>query len=147
VEVPRPEFAFTVFALMDRMDIIGPSNAGVLRRFPIRSGTVEGPGIRGELLPGGADWQTLRPDGGLLLEAKYSFRTDDGVLVQVYNRGLAWLPGATSWPGPHPPTRTSAQFIAPDGKYDWLNRYVFVSSIDVPPEPIDRVWIHFFKLL
>jgi hypothetical protein len=147
MQIPKPEFAFTIFCLMDPIESIGPSNDGHLLRFPIRSGTIEGPGIKGEVLSGGADWQTVRPDGGLVLEAKYSFRTDDGVLVQVYNRGIAWLPGAGSWDGPSPPTRTAARFLAPTGKYDWLNKYTFVSSVDVPPEPIDRVWIHFFKLL
>ena len=39
-------------------------------------------------MPGGADWQILRPDGAADLEARYTIQTDDGALIYVVSRGV-----------------------------------------------------------
>ena len=39
-------------------------------------------------MPGGADWQYVRGDGVIELEARYSIRTADGTEIAVTNRGL-----------------------------------------------------------
>ena len=38
--------------------------------------------------PGGADWQVVRPDGVLAIEAKYTLEASDGALIMVTNRGM-----------------------------------------------------------
>ena len=47
-----------------------------------------GPKIKGKVLRGGADWQTVREDGTADLVAKYSLMTDDGVIIFVENSGI-----------------------------------------------------------
>ena len=44
--------------------------------------------MQGRILPGGADWQILRPDGTADLEARYTIQTGDGALIYVVNRGV-----------------------------------------------------------
>ncbi|MEQ9121540.1 MAG: DUF3237 domain-containing protein, partial [Alphaproteobacteria bacterium] len=51
-------------------------------------GWFDGPNMSGEVLPGGSDWQLVRPDGVVSLESRYMLRTGDGALVYVQNRGV-----------------------------------------------------------
>ena len=60
---------------------------GVRRRLvPITGGTVSG-AHSGIVLPGGADWQEMRSDGGLDIAARYVLDLGEG-LVEVDSRGL-----------------------------------------------------------
>ena len=85
---PGFEFVFELNATLDPAIAIGETPHGVRRMVPITGGRFEGPAIRGSVLPGGADWQVVRGDGANELEALYLLRTDDGVVIQVRNRGL-----------------------------------------------------------
>ncbi len=97
--------------------------------WPIIGGRFEGKGIRGEVLAGGGDFPVVRPDGVEVVDALYRLKTDDGVQIIIHNVGLAY-PGAR--PGDEP-YRLNPQFIAPVGKYDWLNRSIFVATlVEVP---------------
>jgi hypothetical protein len=61
--------------------------AGQLRRcIPLGDGTVEGD-YRGIILPGGADWQTIGPDGRLEIAARYVLELEQG-RVEVRSEGL-----------------------------------------------------------
>jgi phage tail protein X len=51
--------------------------------------------LRGTVLPGGADWQIVRPDGVTELQAHYILHTHDRALIQVRNRGLRHGPADT----------------------------------------------------
>ncbi|MBQ0961687.1 DUF3237 domain-containing protein [Ideonella sp. 4Y11] len=66
----------------------GPAKHGERRYVPLLGGTVEGPELSGEILPGGVDWQVLRADGVLEIAAHYVIRTPDGALVEVQSDGL-----------------------------------------------------------
>jgi hypothetical protein len=55
---------------------------------PILGGQLSGPGLSGKVLPGGADWQTLRPDGVTLLQARYTVQMGDGQVVGIINTGV-----------------------------------------------------------
>ena len=55
----------------------GEIGHGTRRGVPITGGRVFG-GLSGTILPFGADFQILRPDGMAELEAKYCFKLDDG---------------------------------------------------------------------
>jgi hypothetical protein len=66
---------------------LGSSLRGRRRVIPIVGGTLEGERIRGEILPGGADWQNVYPDGMAQLEARYMVRLSDGALIDVANFG------------------------------------------------------------
>lgn len=67
---------------------IGETGAGLRRVVPILGGSVEGPRLNGRIVPGGADFQVLRADGVMELEAKYVLEATSGALVYVVNRGL-----------------------------------------------------------
>ena len=97
--------------------------------WPIIGGRFEGKGIRGTVIPGGGDFPVVRPDGVEVVDALYRIRTDDGVTIIIHNVGLTY-PGAK--PGDER-YRLTPQYIAPVGKYDWLNRSIFVATLtDVP---------------
>ncbi len=62
---------------------------GSRRYVPLSGGTFVGRGgLRGVVLPGGSDWQRVRPDGSLEIEAHYALRTDDGSGIEVHSGGI-----------------------------------------------------------
>lgn len=85
---PKLGFAFEVRALIAAPIDLGVTRNGHRRIIPILGGTFEGSGLRGTILPGGADWQVIHSDGAADLEARYTLKADDGALVQVLNRGM-----------------------------------------------------------
>jgi Protein of unknown function (DUF3237) len=67
---------------------LGEFGGGRRRVIPIVGGRLFGPDLSGVVLPGGADWQTLRADGVTLLQARYTIRMDDGQVLGVTNTGV-----------------------------------------------------------
>ena len=67
---------------------IGDLPGGRRRVVPIAGGRADGPLLAGEILPGGADWQLVAPDGSAAIEARYTVRTSDGSLILVHSRGM-----------------------------------------------------------
>jgi hypothetical protein len=67
---------------------LGQTPVGHRRVINIVGGEFSGERLAGAVLPGGADWQIIRPDGVAMLDARYTLRTDDGALVQVTSQGL-----------------------------------------------------------
>ena len=79
-------------ALVGPLTVIGVTPDGERRVVPILGGTVEGEGayrqrLRGEVVPGGADWQFHRTDGVLDLDVHYLLRLSDDALVEVRGNG------------------------------------------------------------
>jgi hypothetical protein len=142
VEAPRTELALELHVTIGERVEIGPSDDGVRQFIPITGGRFIGEGIRGEVMPGGADWQLRRPDGVLEVLALYSIRTNDGAVIVVDNRGII-VPADGERPGY---ARTRPVFHAPQGRYDWLNKQVFVGSITGAPEG-GAVIIRVFRVL
>jgi hypothetical protein len=88
---PVLEFAFEV-----RVDIaphlrIGRSADEDLSFTPITGGTVDGPLLRGKVLPGGGDWAVER-SGTAQLEARYLLQAEDGAVIDILNRGYYRAP-------------------------------------------------------
>ena len=109
-------------------DIVGKSELGYFRSIPITGGTVSGK-VSGKILPGGFDWNTCYggqtdQDSTLKnMEARYLIQTDDGVILAIHNRVFEDLTK---------PRRTvvcTPFFIAPSGKYQWLNTGVKVGIL------------------
>jgi hypothetical protein len=68
---------------------LGPVPLGERRCVAITGGRFEADdGWRGEVLPGGADWQLLRADGVLEVDARYLLQDTQGARVQVASQGL-----------------------------------------------------------
>lgn len=93
--------------------------------FPIVGGRFEGPDIRGEVIPGGGDFPLKRPDGVIVIDALYRLRTDDGTTIIIHNKGLIY----PTDDGSMGTIRLVPEFIAPAGKYDWLNKSIFLSTL------------------
>jgi hypothetical protein len=85
--VPGLEPAFDVEVRLGPLADYGPTRAGHRRVIPVVGGTVTG-GIEGEILPGGADWQTVRDDGTIDIDGRYSIRTTAGELIYLQVRGV-----------------------------------------------------------
>jgi hypothetical protein len=73
------------------LEVAAPTELGTVagqarRQVAITGGSVRG-GYRGEVLPGGSDWQTVRPDGTLDIDARHILVLEEG-LVEVESRGL-----------------------------------------------------------
>jgi hypothetical protein len=83
---PRLEFLMTLAVDVGDVVSMGPGPLGERRVVPIFGGTFEGPDMRGEVLPG-ADWQIVRRDGVLDLDARYGLREQGGGLVRVLSQG------------------------------------------------------------
>jgi len=86
--IPTLEFAFHVEARLGPLEDHGLTRAGHRRIIPVVGGTISGPDLDAEILAGGADWQILRADGAVDVEARYSARTGDGELLYLTSRGV-----------------------------------------------------------
>lgn len=128
---PTLELALTAYVQIDKLEAIGEIPGGQGRIIPITSGDFEGPRIRGKVVPGGADWQTVRPDGVTELRAHYGLRTSDGALIQVQNYVLARNDAAEGQAAKRV-LRGVITFTAPKGPHDWLNKTEFVSTLNEP---------------
>jgi hypothetical protein len=67
---------------------LGQTARGHRRIVDILGGEATGPRFAGEILPGGADWQVVRPDGTIEVVARYTIKAGSGALVYVQNDGL-----------------------------------------------------------
>ena len=113
---------------------VGSTPRGIRRIFNVKGGTIEGPKIRGKVLPTGADWVIIRPDKVAELDVRAILQTDDNEIIYTYYRGIL---NATSEvydmiqkgedvdPSEYY-FRTTPYFETSSEKYGWLNRIVAV---------------------
>ncbi len=114
----------------------GQTPIGTRRVINILGGTVSGPGITGRILPGGADWQFIRPDGVADISARYTIEMASGALVLVNSDGVRHGPpdviarlaaGEDVDPSLYY-FRTAMRFEAAMGSdVDWLNRIIAIA--------------------
>ena len=95
---------------------------GTRRLIPILGGEVSGPRLRGKVLPGGADFQTVRPDGVIDLHARYILQLKDEALVYVENSGFRHGAADSVY------FCTAARFECAAGPHDWLTRHIIVAQ-------------------
>jgi hypothetical protein len=154
MEIPAPGLALVcdIEAEVGPIQDLGPMPHGRRRIISITGGKVQGR-IAGMVVPGGADWQHVRPDGVLELVARYAIRTSDGVDIAVTNTGMRRaapeIMAALSRGEIVDPKlvyfRTVPSFEAPtDSAYAWLNGSIFVGSAQRRP---DSVHIRVFEVL
>lgn len=133
---PTLTFLFHAEIRLGTVDEIGPTGLGRRRVIPIIGGAFQGERLAGEVLPGGADWQLVRPDGVALLDARYTLRTGDGALIYVSNQGirrgppdvLAALARGEAVEGTRYYFRTTPHFETSAPAYLWLNDLIAVAS-------------------
>lgn len=86
------KYVFSLSITIGAPIVAGDFGHGVRRIIPILGGAVRGDDISGTILPCGADFQVIRPNGFTELEAKYSFETDDGAVIYIENVGIRFGP-------------------------------------------------------
>ena len=130
---------------------LGQVPQGRRRIVAINGGTFEGSGIKGKILPGGADWQIVRADGFTELDTRYTLQTDKGELVYVQNAGMRHaapdvmkrlLAGETV----DPATvyfRTVPKFETSAPDLQWLARSIFIGMGERYPT---EVVVRFYRL-
>jgi Protein of unknown function (DUF3237) len=146
---PTLEYAFTATVTLAPPVEQGSVDGGRKRFIAITGGTVEGPMLRGSVLPGGGDWQTILPGGLTRVEAHYFLKADDGTVIEITNPGVRTAsPEVTEHLAKGDVVdpsayyfRTTPQFEVAPGKHDWLRRSAFVARGIRRP---DRVEIDFY---
>lgn len=131
---------------------LGDTQYGRRRIIPVVSGTLEGPELKATIQSGGADWQFIRNDGVIELEAKYWIETDDDVTISVRNNGLRHaapevMERLNNGEVVDPSLvyfRSVLSFEAPQGPYEWLNRNIFVANLARLP---DRVQMSVYQII
>jgi hypothetical protein len=152
VSIPQLEFIFAAHVTVDKPLDLGDVGKGGRRIVPITGGEFSGPQIRGQVLPGGADWQVLRHDGVAELEARYTLRTDDGALIYVRNLGLRHGPpdviAALAAGQPVEPSsyyfRGATFFETSDVRYAWITKNIVVWVGEREPAAVK---LRFYQLL
>src|SRR3954467_1026441 len=148
----QTKFVFTITAHIGGVTSAGDIGPGGRRIIPIIGGEVRGPDIKGKVCAFGADFQIIRPNELIELEAKYAFETDDGATVYVENRGIRFGPlellqrlkrGEPVYPKLIY-FRTVPRFETGAAKYRWLMENIFVGSA---ARHADRVVIDVHQVL
>ena len=144
----RSEFLFEMAIEVQKPLSTGATPAGDRRIVNIRGGRFEGPKLRGEVLPSGADWIRAEPGGRLRLDVRAALRTDDGAVIYVQYQGVRHGPPETirrldAGEAVDPSEyyfRTLLTFETGDPRYDWLNGTVAVGvGKRLPDGPVYRV--------
>ncbi len=114
--------------------VVGQGPLGTRLIYYITGGTIKGPKLSGEVLPGPADWLLVRPDGAAQLDVRVTIRTDDGQLIYVQYRGISLIApevrqriskGESIDPSEYY-FRTTPIFETGAEKYRWLNQVISV---------------------
>jgi Protein of unknown function (DUF3237) len=149
--VLETRYVFTITARIGEVTNAGDIGSGVRRIIPILGGEVHG-AVNGKVCAFGADFQIIRPNELIELEAKYAFETDDGAVVYVENRGIRFGPlellERLKRGEPVDPNliyfRTVPKFETGSAAHRWLMEHIFVASAARHP---DRVVIDVHQVL
>lgn len=150
--VPGLAFAFEVNAQIGAALDVGETSRGHRKIIPITGGTLHGPGIEGRILPGGADWQIVRPDGVVEVSARYTAEIAGRGLLYIVNEGIrratpeimARLNAGESLDESLYYFRTAPRFETAIQEYAWLMESIFVGTARRNP---NYVRVRFWKVL
>lgn len=116
---------------------LGSQPAGQRRVIVFSGGTFTGrDGLAGVVAAGGADWQTLRPDGVLDIDAHYSLVTEQGEHIEVRSTGVRdAVPDVARRIAAGEPVdpseyyfRTHIRLTTSAPRLEWMNRIIAVSN-------------------
>lgn len=123
---------------------------GGRRSVAFEGGTFEGrDGLSGMVLDGGVDWQTVRPDGVLEIDAHYALRTDADEAVEVRSQGVRKASESVAQrlargepvdPGEYY-FRTLVRLFTGAPRLQWLNDLIAVSTGDRERSTV-RIHVH-----
>jgi hypothetical protein len=125
---PRTQLVWHAAVEVAPRESLGPCPMGERWIVPIIGGAFWGePGFdafSGRVRAGGADRQLLRPDGAKELRAEYEMETTDGTVVTVCNQVIV-----DELVQPMRYAMSRIQVTAPEGAHDWMNRRLFVGTL------------------
>jgi len=149
-EPPRLEFLCAVHVVMSEPVDIGCVTAGRRLVTVAEHGRLEGPRLRGRILPGLNTTMLLRPDSIVETEGHLLIEMDDGERVRGLVSGLRWMsaegehelaegrPYDPSWLHSRSMMRFEA---AMDGPYAWLTRDFYLVKATRMVDGVDAtVW-------
>lgn len=136
---PELEFVCELKVSTEKAMILGQTTHGERRIIPITGGTFDGPLLKGTVLNGGADYQYFTQNSNgesrTEIEAIYTVKTDDGVLIHIRNVGLVSRTkeqneaqkAGTPIDFSKIYFRAAPKFDAPtESKYNWMNNAIFI---------------------
>jgi hypothetical protein len=115
------EFLYELEATLDSTIDLGKTPLGSRLIHPVTGGSFEGPKIKGEILPIGADWALLFDSGVKKLDVNIVLKTDDGAIIYVTYNGFIYREedGSLYF-------RITPIFETSSEKYAWLNHTIAV---------------------
>jgi hypothetical protein len=140
----KTEFLFRMVltAGTPQMSTSPAARGGEMRVIPVTGGTFEGPGLKGELVPGTtADWLRVEADGTSHMDVRLVMKTEKGQLFYMSYSGvrtgspavLARLGrGETVDPSEYY-FRIAIRFETADSELAWLNRVLGIGVGQRPP--------------
>lgn len=126
--VPHLHFAFEFRVTLAPVVVVGETALGHRQYIGITGGSIAGPKLTGEVVPGGWDYQLGLADHCNMLSADYFIRAEDGTLIHVLNEGTACAPR----PG-EPRAFFRPRFEAPQGPHEWMTHATFVATLELEP--------------
>lgn len=86
-DAPGLDYFFKVVPQIARSRSAGPGPTGERLQISIIAGTVSGPRLSGQALPGVSDWPVITPDGHSNIAEHCTIEAVDGALIYVANKG------------------------------------------------------------
>jgi hypothetical protein len=138
------EHLFDMHVELQPAQLISTSR-GTRLTFITNGGVIDGPRLRGEILPGGGDWLLVGDDQIGRIDVRATLRTHDGALIHYETRGVIKVPAdglgrlaagqALAFDETY--VRTTPTFETADDRYSWLNEIVAVGYNVLSPDHID----------
>ena len=127
---------FTYHATVSAPHDVGVGPLGHRHYYDVKSGSIEGPRLKGKLLGSGGDWMLVGSDGFLRMDVRMQIETDDGAILCVHYFGPAETNPTTARAfAQSTPTefadqsnRTHWLLETGDTRYQWVNQTVFVGE-------------------
>lgn len=135
-------FLFRMVLSVGAPQMVGPTRNGELRIVPVTGGTVEGPRLTGEVLPGtAADWLRVDADGTAHMDVRLTIRATSGGVVYAQYSGIrtgspAVLARLNAGEAVDPAEyyfRTAMRFETGAPDLAWMNRVLAVGVGQRPP--------------
>jgi hypothetical protein len=127
------DFLFDLSIELKQPIAVGATPAGTRMIFDVVGGRARGPRLEGRVLPSGADWLLIGPDGCGRLDVRAALELDDGAVAYAQYSGRLMIPPELAAKTSNPATaeevdpsryyfRTAPLFETASPKYAWLNR-------------------------
>jgi hypothetical protein len=118
---------------------------GTRLTFVVNGGTITGPALTGEVLPGGGDWLLVGADGVGRVDVRVTLRSHDDVLVHFESAGIIKVPAdglqrlaaGQALPFGETYVRTTPRLATSDERYARLGEIVTVAYNVLAPNRVD----------